>query len=98
MTTPAFGREDVGCYADSLFGHAHLREMLALLLFNNLENFAPTDRGSAKRVLLELQLDEPSDDLSEERDAVDLLNELVEPGVLFEFVDGDLVLLETEEV
>lgn len=81
-----FTRESVGCYADGGMGRHRLRAKLAALLT------AADDSPRAFELACELE-EEETDDLSEELDAVELLNEHCEQGIAFEFVDGDLVLL-----
>ena len=41
--------------------------------------------------------DDPSDDLSEEDDAIDLLQQFTEEGLIWTMRDGDLILTEEEE-
>lgn len=83
-----YTKADVGCHIDGVFGSAYRRARIAeMVAFVRPQ--AP--------LIQELE-GEPSDDLSEEDDAINLLNDHVEEGVHFEFVDGDLLLLaDTEE-
>jgi len=72
-----------GCWGDGSYGHKHVRFRLAALV----EEFD----GDLADVLRQ----EPSDDHSEEDDALAILNEnTFHPNfhVVWEFVDGDLML------
>jgi hypothetical protein len=73
--------EDAGCYADGAHGHHHCRETLARLIEGIYPLLAKEIRG------------EPSDDLSEEDEALSVLTDYCEEGCWFEFVDGDLLLV-----
>ena len=80
-----FDKHDAGCFADGGLGHNHVRQVLADLV-----------RAIDETLDLEHQLtDIPSDDLSEESDALDLLNAHTD-GCEFIFDAGDLLLIETE--
>ena len=93
MSRPLFN--EPGCYAEGTFGHAHCRVILARLL-ERVESVLdlPLRRIA---VLQRKLLDRPSDDFSEEQDAIELLNSFAKDGLAFEFVDGDLLLSEVEE-
>jgi hypothetical protein len=75
----------VGLYADSTFGHDHIREALAGLVeeFGGDQNLADDLRGRW------------SDDLSEEDEALDFLNGLSDERT-FAMAEGDLLLLGPE--
>lgn len=76
---PTWTAADAGCWADGASGHNHVRHMLAwLVVIVNGELFQ------------RLQ-EEPSDDLSEEDDAIKELNKHT-AGATWELVDGDLML------
>lgn len=77
---------DAGVYGDAAFGEEHVRDILANLVEHFDMELAEELRG------------EPSDDLSEEDDAIDLLNDRTEPGAVWEFVEGDLVLAAEEDI
>lgn len=71
----------IGCYGDGSFGHAHVRQRLADLVEEYSEDLAEELRG------------EMSDDGGEEDGALEVLNEhTANDGVVWEFVDGDLML------
>jgi hypothetical protein len=70
-------------WGDGSFGHKHIRERLASLVREFNDELAG-----------EL-LNEPSDDMSEEDEALDILNANTSQDngpVVWEFVDGDLML------
>ena len=119
-----YGLEQVGCYADGTFGHAHIRSTLSGLLYelrcnithlfigrdtihavspsNKLKHLGFNRMGvnhylsivdTAKSLMGNLDGEPPSDDFSEEDDAIDLLNEHATDGtVSFGMFEGDLVL------
>lgn len=68
-----------GVYIDSAAGHEHIRQVLA----NLVEEYAP-DLASELRGA-------PSPDLSEEDDALDVLNQMTRGGV-WSFHNGDIIL------
>jgi len=83
------------CYADGSLGHSYCRGVLAGLLRRVGDCL---DHKHSKIVALEEELcEEPSDDFSEESDAIEILNTFAKDGLAFEFVDGDLLLSEVEE-
>ena len=87
-----YGLEQVGCYADGTFGHDYVRSSLALLLHGFTGRWNKTVMLSAESLMDELCAD-PSDDFSEEDDAIALLNEHATDGtVYFGMFEGDLVL------
>lgn len=90
----AWNQHDVGCWADGALGTMHVRQRLACLVANvwnseTFERFA-YDIAEALDGL-------PSDDASEEFDALEVLQEFTESGLVWEFVDGDLMLVDGEE-
>lgn len=83
-----FTLDDVGCWADSSHGIAHVRAVLADLVASYCK--APD--------LVRALNGECSDDASEEYEAIDLLNEhACADDVYFEFADGDLVLFHSAD-
>ena len=74
-----YGNASIGCWGDSTFGHTHVRKRLSIMV-----------RGECVEVA-DMLLDKPSDDLSEEDEAIEILNEQCNDGVFFDFIDGDLV-------
>ena len=72
---------DRGCWADGAFGHEHLRAVLSGMV---------ADLGNAD---LASELEGwPSDDMSEEDEALALLQEYTDEGLSWAFQDGDLIL------
>lgn len=72
---------DFGCIADGGYGYRHVRAILADMV---------SDFDAELAAELEA---EPSDDMSEDYDAIDLLNEELDmpPFCSIKFVDGDIV-------
>lgn len=87
------GSSDVGCLVDSTFGHDHVRAVLAALL----RDAFPDEPGSIREICEEL--DGPmSFDAAEEFYALEILNdECCEDGFSVDFMDGDLVIHESEQ-
>ena len=99
---------DAGCYGDGAFGHAHIRvrlaeciDYLADLIADRVRDMTPYDQLFAainvKAIARNrgyLQCDDWSDGLSEEDDALELLNSHSVPGLAWEFYQGDLVCRE----
>lgn len=86
MTRPIiFTHKDVGIYADSTFGHARVREVLADLM---------NDIGTPEALQLEKELHGyPSDDFQEEDDAIGALNDVTDDSLLWMLnEEGDLIL------
>lgn len=81
-----FTTEDIGCIADGALGHQHVREVLSSIM----------DEFSYPMIAEELQGKGP-DDLSDEDDALDILNTEHVEGVYIAFVDGDLCCVEEGE-
>ena len=75
-----FDDSDIGCYADSTFGHGHVRRKLAELV-----------EGIDPMLAKELRVS-PSDDMGEETDALDILNDRTQQTCRWEIIDGDLML------
>ena len=76
---------DIGCFADGTHGAAHVRRVVQSLL----QRFD----GDAK-LIAELN-DEPSDDWSEDIDAIEWLNEhACEVNVMLMMDGGDLLLVQ----
>lgn len=84
--------EDVGCYADGGFGHQHVRIRLGLLLHNV---YCVRPQWKYLVTVRDALFAEMSDDAQEENDALSALNARCDPGVRFELVDGDLMLVRT---
>lgn len=81
-----FTSVSVGCHADGSFGHERVRSILA----RELERALDAEQVPA---LVEALQGEPSDDMSEEDEAIELLNaHCCAPSVYFAMVDGDLML------
>ena len=90
-TTTVFYACDCGCYADGSLGNDHVRNRLGGLVESYVDNADPD--------LIAALCDDvpPPDDAWDDREALELLNELCEDGVCWEFRDGDLVLTTIEE-
>jgi hypothetical protein len=83
-----FTEIDVGCFADGAQGHRYVRHTLADLV---------DSLGDAALAKSLRNYDAAPDDLSDEDAALDLLHEHTAPGLVWGFVDGDLMLLTDEE-
>ena len=90
MAKKIYGRSDVGCYADGAGGQEHIRAVLADIL----GYFRKT--SEIRALIAELE-DEPSDDMSEEDDAIELLNSITAEGFSWGMSNGDLMLLSNED-
>jgi len=90
---------DSGCFADGTYGHDRIRSKLADLC----RSFSKSPRDSATMhdkgaELADLLQGPMSDDAWEEYEALDFLNcHAVDHSCYFDFVEGDLLLLEVEE-
>lgn len=88
--------DDYGVYADGTRGHSHVRYMLGTCLLSAWERLPRPYSVSDKyvRELVDsLQLTAGPDDLSDEQEALDILNEhFTTNGHYFDFVDGNLIL------
>lgn len=76
---------DEGCWANGNFGHAHVRRQLAWLI-GNLPLEVRLGLGWL-RDLLEVDVCG-----NEEFDAIEVLQSVTHPDLVWEFVDGDLML------
>ena len=100
MTIPIFTRQDAGCYADSTFGHDHIRMRLAdILELMTLDSQAaghPTHTDYSERydIFTSLRRAMP-DDAWDENKALDYLNRdyVTADNVVWEFYCGDLCLV-----
>ena len=83
-----FTNKGKGCWIDGAFGHDRTRMLLACMI-----------RFAAPESHLIAELEGPeSDDLSEEDDALELLNGHCEPDVMFVFEAGDLLLVDASDL
>lgn len=82
MPRKIFGKDDVGCWADGAGGGSHVREVLAGLV--------KALGGEGQDLAAELR-NEPSDDLSEEDDAIELLNSFSHTGYDWGMMEGNLM-------
>jgi hypothetical protein len=84
-----FTKQDCGCYADGALGNQHIRDKLIELLTpicDEIDEIIICLNGQA------------SDDFWEEEEAMIILNRHCNDGIMFEIVDGDLVLIEEKEL
>lgn len=90
----AWNRNDVGCWADGALGIMHVRQRLACLVANVWNQELWQKYGYS----IPAELDGvPSDDGGEEFDALEVLQEFTESGVVWMFDGGDLLLVKDEE-
>jgi hypothetical protein len=99
---------DAGCYGDGAHGHAHIRARLAECIDDLANQIAARVCGmthydqiaaalnvnAIARARGYLRSDDWSDDLSDEDDALELLNDHSVPGLIWEFCQGDLIARE----
>ena len=99
MAEVAYTKKDKGCYIDGAFGLEHRRQKLWELLEGLLCCGYIKDRDEKKEVLdlLDELKKEPSDDFGEELDAIEILQEHTEEGLIW-YQDGDFFLLEEKEI
>jgi len=90
---PRYTKTDVGCYADGAHGHEYCRNRLASLL--QAAKDALPSLALSTDLIASLQGD-MSDDASEEYGALAILNGLCDHDVYFDFVNGDLLLVEVK--
>ncbi len=91
----AFTQDDVGCYADGANGSEHRRAVLAEMLAG-LTGLGTAEAVECANLIKELA-GEPSDDYSEEDNAIAILQEHTEPGLVWLMHDGDLVLCDEKD-
>jgi hypothetical protein len=87
----AWSKGDAGCWADSAAGHQHVRNRLAQLVANVWTPEMLDKYGYDVAEALDAEM---SDDAGEEDDALDILQEFTDASLTWQFVDGDLLLLE----
>lgn len=80
-----FTQEDIGCWADGALGWAHVRRVLADLVRDTNPGLAEELEGP------------PSADMSEELEALALLQEVTEEGLVWTLDSEGLFLLREEE-
>lgn len=90
----AWNKHDAGCWADGALGHDHVRQRLAQLVANVWTAEMLNQYGYDVAEALDLDM---SDDAGEEDDALAILQEFTESGLVWNFVDGDLTLMNEEE-
>jgi hypothetical protein len=97
----AYTKKDVGCWIDGAFGEEHRRAKLADMV-RDLETREMIDtRGYS---VVESLSSAPTDsdripaDFSDEDDALEILQEFTESGLVWTFESGDLLLLNETEV
>src|ERR1700735_2119802 len=90
----AYTKKAIGCYIDGAFGQDHRRAKLADLIRDLETQDMINARGYS---VTECLTEEPSDDFSEEQDALDILQEFTEADLVWVFEAGDLILTEQEQ-
>ncbi len=86
-----FTTADVGCHADGTYGRDHRRNILGILVEQSAKGRNYWDHNSDKAVCVDLA-SVPSDDYSEEQDAMDILQSVTTDGLVWRMIDGDLML------
>jgi hypothetical protein len=82
----AFTKDDIGCYADGCYGWDHVRETLADLI----------DQIDGTPDLIASLNGEMPDDAGDEYEALDVLNDATEAGLIWTFDNVDLLLMEAD--
>jgi hypothetical protein len=84
-----FTRSDVGCWVDGAFGEDHRRDKLSVLL---------ESIGTPNALNLATELLEPApDDYSDEDDALELLQENTEEGLIWMMEAGNILLIVADD-
>ena len=88
-----FTTKDIGCHADSCHGHANIRARLG----DYIERIIP--EGSNPELLNSLRSeDDYPDDLSDEEDAIDILQSVTDDGLCWIMDSGDLLLVREDQL
>lgn len=87
-THVVFRKTDVGCYADAAFGHVHVRRRLAGLV---------SGLGIDKGLIVDSLYGDMPDDAWDEYEALAILQQHTDAGLLWSFHDGNLLLWEWED-
>ena len=94
---PVFTSVSLGCHIDGAFGQDHRRAALVELVRQAERKIDhPGELQTAKEIISELEI-EPSDDYSEEDDAISFLQDHTEQGLVWELEAGDLILRKEDE-
>lgn len=99
MREKTFKKHDLGCFIDGAFGQDHRRDKIVSLVEITIEDYdAETKRTGESKFseLINALEGEPSDDLAEEDEAVEILQASTEEGLVWIWETGDLILT-TEE-
>lgn len=87
-----FTKVHIGCYADGANGDGHRRAKLAELV-----GTLPCGPEPNHGLITELY-GEPPDDYDDEDTAIGILNDQTEEGIVWQMVDGDLLLIAVSEL
>ena len=90
----AYTKKDVGCYIDGAFGEEHRRTKLADMV-RDLETAEMIEQRGYS--VVESLSNENVDDISDEDDALEILQEFTESGLVWMFEAGDLLLMDESE-
>jgi hypothetical protein len=90
----AYTKNNTGCYIDAAFGEDHRRAKLADLIRDLETQEMIETRGYS--VVESLAIESP-DDFSDEEDALEILQQFTESGLVWSFEAGDLILATEEE-
>lgn len=88
----SFRATDCGCWIDGTYGTGHRRRKLAVMLFDC------SDVNGRNARIVEALGNDPSDDCSEELEAIEILQENTEDGLVWDLDNGDLCLVEESEL
>jgi hypothetical protein len=96
MMKPVFTKADVGCWIDGAFGPKHRREKLVCMLEDIADCLDASEWADIQALTEELE-STPSDDYGEEEDAIEILQDYTEEGLVWIQDGGDLILTTEEE-
>ncbi|MCK5604433.1 hypothetical protein KAR91_21260 [Candidatus Pacearchaeota archaeon] len=88
-----FTEKDIGCHADCIFGHQHRRSILA----NYVRKIVGIKFPSIDPTLVNELHAEPTDDFSEEDDAIEILQSVTDDSLVWALEAGDLLLMSKED-
>lgn len=93
MGNIAWSGKNLGCFIDGAFGHERTRAKLADLVRGTIRRIDHSGEIETGLELIAELESQPSDDLSEEDDAVSFLQDHTADGFIWEFNAGDLLLI-----
>lgn len=91
-----FTKQDIGCHADGTFGNDHCRNVLQTLLddVGRSDGFEPSEQLTYIAEIRRFLMADPSDDFSEEDEAIEILQSVTDDNLQWVMESGDLLLIE----